>query len=208
MALLASTSSFAADTTTPFSRSTFESAGASKAVVLLSAAWARRWKCGAFENAQLQSLGFDRTGSEKSSSDKPDLLIEDGSLFGAKPGFANYVFIVEPGEYQLSAFKIRAAKSMSDVGYFTGDRGTLFVDGKSKAGSFSVQAGEVVYIGHFALDCAQAPMPWRYYPEDKDDFAKYLEMMAKEFPGLPTEQAKFRLFETTVMGKPFHPTDR
>ena len=92
---------------------------------------------------------------------------------------------------------------MSQVGYFSGDRGTLISEGKSKAGSFSVAPGEVVYIGHFALDCANAPMPWRYYPEDRPAFAKYLEAVAREYTGLPIERAKFRLFETNVMGNSF-----
>ena len=188
----------------PFTRATYEHVAEQKAVVLLAANWSRRWKCGAFENAQLQSFGFDREGLQKASAaDKPDLLLEDGSWLPASASFVNFALIVEPGVYQFSAFKIKAAKSISQVGNFGGDRTTLLTDGKSKAGSFSVAAGEVVYIGHFALDCAQAPMPWRYYPEDKASFAKYLERMGKEFPGLPVERAKFRLFDTTVMGQPF-----
>ena len=110
---------------------------------------------------------------------------------------------MEPGEYLFSAYKLKAAKSASQVGFFAGDRASLIVDGKSKAGSFTVAAGEVVYIGHFALDCAQAPMPWRYYPEERQDFEKYLEKVQAEFPGLPIKEAKFRLFETSVMGKTF-----
>lgn len=87
----------------------------------------------------------------------------------------NFALVVEPAEYVLSSYKVKAAKSVSQVVYFGGGRTTLVENGKSQAGSFSARAGEVVYIGHFALDCAQAPMPWRYYPEDKRDFSKYLE---------------------------------
>ncbi len=192
----------------PFSLSAYEAVAKDKALVLVSANWARRWKCGAFENAQLQSLGFDRAGSEKRASDKPDVQIEDRSWLPAKQGFVNFALIVEPGEYLLSSYKIKAAKSMSQVGYFSGDRTTLVSDGQSRAGSFSIAAGEVVYIGHFALDCAQAPMPWRYYSEEREDFSKYLEVVAKEYPGLPIEQAKFRLFETAVMGNPFSLPER
>ena len=196
-------SAIAADVATPFSQAAYDSVAKDKAVVLVSANLARRWKCGAFENAQLQSLGFDRIGSEKATSDKADILIEDGSWLSAKQGFTNVALIVEPGEYQFSSYKIKVAKSISQVGYYSGDRSTLMVDGKSKAGGFSVGTGEVIYIGHFALDCASAPMPWRYYPEDKAAFLKYLEAVAREYPGLPTQQAKFRLFETTLMGNPF-----
>jgi len=193
----------AADGAVKFAPSSYEAVAKDRALVLVSANWARRWKCGWFENAQLQSLGFDRSGSSKAASDTPDILIEDASWLPAKQGFVNYALVIEPGEYLLSSYKIKAAKSMSNVGYFSGDRSTLISDGRSKAGSFSVAAGEVVYIGHFSLDCAQAPMPWRYYPEEKADFSKYLELVAKEYQGLPTDHVKFRLFETTVMGNPF-----
>ena len=131
----------AADTAVPFSRSSYDSVAKDKALVLVSANWARRWKCGAFENAQLKSLGFDRSGNQKAITDKPDLLLEDGSWLPAKPGFVNFALIVEPGEYLLSSYKIKAAKSISDVGYFSGDRTTLVSDGKSRAGKFSVGAG-------------------------------------------------------------------
>jgi hypothetical protein len=194
----------AVDAAIPFSRSAYEPVARDKGVVLVSATWARRWRCGSFENAQLQVLGFDRVGSQKTGiSDKPDIVIEDGSLLPASQSFANLALLVEPGEYLFSTYKIKAVKSLSQVGYFSGDRTTLISEGKSKAGSFSIGAGEIVYIGHFALDCAQAPMPWRYYPEDRPSFSKYLEVVLKEYPGLPVEQAKFRLFETTVMGIPF-----
>jgi hypothetical protein len=196
-------SAFAAEPAARFSSSTFAAEGKENGVVLVSANWARRWRCGAFENAQLQSLGFDRAGVAKSPEESPDILIEDGSWLTSKPGFVNFALTVVPGEYLLSGYKIKAAKSISEVGYFRGDRANLVADGKSKAGSFTVQAGEVVYIGHFALDCAQAPMPWRYYPETKTDFSKYLEGVAKEYPGLPVDRAKFRLFHTTVIGNRF-----
>jgi hypothetical protein len=193
----------AADDPLSFTSAAYQSAK-DKAVVLVSANWARRWRCGAFENAALQSFGFDHAGSKKDGlAEKADLLIEDSSLLPASQSFVNFAYIVEPGEYLFSSYKIKAAKSMTQVGYFSGDRGSLVSDGKSKAGSFTVAPGEIVYIGHFALDCAKAPMPWRYYPEDKQAFAKYLEAVARDFPGLPVEKAKFRLLETTVIGAPF-----
>ena len=201
---LASSTAFAADPSLPFTKAAFDEAKGQKAVILVSANWARRWKCGAFENAQLQLLGFDRVGNERASAtDKPDVILEDSSLLPASQAFVNYALIVEPGEYLFSAYRIKAAKSLSQVGTFESDRSTLISDAKSKAGSFTANAGEVVYIGHFALDCARAPMPWRYYPEDKPSFAKYLEVVAREYPGLPTQEAKFRLFQTSLLGSPF-----
>ncbi|MDQ2989021.1 MAG: hypothetical protein M3R60_07970, partial [Pseudomonadota bacterium] len=83
------------------------------------------------------------------------------------------------------------------------DRSTLLVDGKSKAGSFTVAAGEIAYVGHFSVDCGGVPMPWRFYPEDRAGFDQYLKEFAAELPGLPVEKAKFRLFQTETMGKPF-----
>lgn len=44
----------AADVTIPFSRATYEAIAKEKALVLVSANWARRWKCGSFDNAQLR----------------------------------------------------------------------------------------------------------------------------------------------------------
>lgn len=199
----ASVGLMASETTAPFSKTLYDMSADSKAVVLVSANWARRWKCGAFEYAQLQSLSFDLAASSKGPSDKADLIIEDSSLLPASQSFVNLAFIVEPGQYLLSAYKIKAVKSMSQVGYFSGDRSTLVADGKSKAGSFTVAAGEVIYIGHFALDCAQAPMPWRFYPEDRPSFTKYLGVALRDNPGLPIEKAKFRLFETTLIGNAF-----
>lgn len=70
----------------------------------------------------------------------------------------NYAFLVEPGEYLLSAFSVRVAKSVSKVGYFKAERGELVSAGTSKGGSFTVSVGEIVYIGHFALDCFQNPV--------------------------------------------------
>jgi hypothetical protein len=90
-----------------------------------------------------------------------------------------------------------------DVGHYKGERSGLIYEGKSKAGSFTVGAGEIVYIGHFALDCAFEPMPWRYYPESRDAFATYLQGLSKELPGIAVDRVKFRLFKTTIMGRPF-----
>jgi hypothetical protein len=193
----------AAEVAKPFSLEQHGTVANDKSLVLVSINWGRRWKCGAYENAQLQSLSFDLATSPKGPSDKPDLVVEDASLLPSRPGFVNLAFVVEPGEYLLSAYRVKAAKSMSDVGFFSADRATMVVDGKSKAGSFVVAAGEVVYIGHFALDCAQAPMPWRFYPEDKPSFQKYLEVALRDNPGLPIERAKFRLLQTTLIGVAF-----
>lgn len=194
----------AADVAIPYSPSAYAEGIGTKGVVLISANWSRKWKCGRFENAQLRGLSFDKAGSQKEGNDaKGDIVLEDSSFFSAPPRFVNYAFIAEPGEYLLSAFSVKAAQSSSNVGYFNASRNDLIKDGKSKAGSFTVSAGETVYVGHFFLDCAQDPMPWRYYPSDKGDFNQFLSGIKKEFEALDIEKVKFRLFDTTTMGSPF-----
>lgn len=66
----------AGDIAVPFSHAAYEAVATDKALILVSANWARHWKCGEFENAQLQSLGFDRAGSKKEETDEPDILLD------------------------------------------------------------------------------------------------------------------------------------
>ncbi|HEY8096029.1 MAG TPA: hypothetical protein VIE65_08000 [Methylobacter sp.] len=194
----------AAEFAIPFSSSAYKENSSIKGVVLISANWGRKWKCGRFDNAQLRSLSFDKVGNPKESDeDKADLIVEDGSFLPASLHFVNYAYIVEPGEYQMSGFSIKTAQSISDVGYFNGKRSNLIQDGKSKAGSFTVEPREIVYIGHFFLDCAKDPIPWRYYPSDRGDFNQFLSGIKKEFDAIEIEKVKFRLFDTTTMGNPF-----
>lgn len=184
--------------------STYAQASGTKAIVLVSANWGRQWKCGQFDNARLQSLLFDRMDAPRASPDAAaDFTLEDASIFPASTSFVDYAFVVEPGAYLLSGFRIKAARSTSDVGHVNGNRTTLIADGKSKAGSFVVGPGEVVYIGHFALDCALGPMPWRYYLEDRQSFEKYLALIKKKAPSLDVSDVKYRLFETSTMGRSF-----
>jgi hypothetical protein len=192
-----------AEVAIPYSASAYAESVGTKGVVLISANWGRKWKCGRFENAQLMGLSFDKAGSQKDGNDqKSDIVLEDSSFFSAPTRFVNYAYITEPGEYLLSAFSVKAAQSSSSVGYFNSARSDLIKDGKSKAGSFTVSAGEIVYVGHFFIDCSQDPMPWRYYPSDKGDFNQFLSGIKKEFEALDIEKVKFRLFETTTMGSP------
>ncbi|MFL9878479.1 hypothetical protein PQR63_08805 [Herbaspirillum rhizosphaerae] len=189
---------------TPFDATLFAQQAATKGVVLMSADWSRHWGCARYENAQLQFLAFDKDGAQKTSPDGQwDVLIKDGSIFPSKKNYGNYAFIVEPGEYLLTGFRIKLGKSVSNVGNFYGDRKNMLENGKSKGGSFTVAAGEVVYIGHFSLDCAKAPMPWRFYPETREDFNKYLGEIQQEYPGIEKDKVQFRLFDTRIMGYPF-----
>ena len=188
----------------PFDAALFAQQAPVKGVVLMSADWSRHWGCGRYENAQLQFLAFDRNGVQKTSADGQwDVMIKDGSLLPSKKNYGNYAYIVEPGEYLLTGFRIKLGKSVSNVGNFYGDRKNMLENGKSKGGSFTVAAGEILYIGHFSLDCAKAPMPWRFYPQTRDDFDKYLDEVGEEYPGIEKNKVRFQLFETTIMGYPF-----
>ena len=194
----------AAGVVTPFSSSAYAENANTKGVILVSANWARKWGCGRFENAQLKSLSFDRAGALKTGNDaKADFVLEDTSIFPAASRFVNYAYIAEPGEYLLSGFLVKRVLLASDISYAHAGRTTLIQDGRSKAGSFTVSAGEIVYIGHFFLDCYQEPIPWRYYTRDKASFSEFLSDIKGEFGALDVTKAKFRLFDTEILGKAF-----
>jgi hypothetical protein len=174
-----------------------------KGVVLLAVRWDRRWKCGGYENAQLRVIAFDKLPSEKGNDDRPDLVLDDAPRVMTKPAFDNYAFLVEPGEYGLSGLEIKVARSASDVGFFKAPRSIFMKEGKSAGGSFKVAAGEIVYIGHFYLDCAKQPTLWRYYPDGREAFSEYLSTMKKAFAMLDLGSAQFRLFQTTEFGNEY-----
>ncbi len=172
-----------------------------KGIVLLAVRWDRHWKCGGFENAQLRVIGFDKLPSAKlSDGDDQDLILDDAPRVMTKPIFENYAFLVEPGEYGLSRLEIKVARSVSDVGFLKVPRSKFLAEGKSLGGSFSLVAGEVVYIGHFYLDCKQQPTMWRYYPDGRDGFDGYLSSLKKAYPALDTSKVLFRLFQTKEFG--------
>ncbi len=172
-----------------------------KGVVLLAANWSREWNCGGFENAELRSVGFDllpkRYADDKRS---PDFVV-NGSA--GRPGFMNYAFLLEPGTYAISYTKVKIARSVSDVGYYTAVRSDLFESGNPKGGTFELSAGEVVYIGHFGLDCTLQPMMWRYYAENKDSFQEFVESYKPHYPFLKLDSVRYRLFKTKEFGHDF-----
>ena len=172
-----------------------------KAVVIISVNWGRRWKCGAFENAQLMSVAFDLLAPQVAEGQRPaDLILNSPSRLMVKPVYLPYALLVDPGEYALSAFNIKAARSVSDVGEFKAHRGQLIKDGKPLGGSFKAGAGETVYIGHFFLSCHAGPVLWRYYWDGPDPFEKYLGEIKEKYPFLDLSKVQFRLFRTTQFG--------
>jgi len=175
-----------------------------KGVVLLAVRWDRKWRCGGFENAQLRVIGFDRLPSQKTTDEESaDVVFDDAPLIATKPTFDDYAMIMEPGEYALSTLQIKVARSVSDVGFFKASRSLFLKDGKAEGGTFNVSAGEVVYIGHFYLDCYKQPTLWRYYMDGRAAFDEYLASVKSRYPMLNIEQTQFRLFKTTVFGNDY-----
>ena len=176
-----------------------------KGVVLLDVYWSRVWKCKQFQNAQLQSLVFEPAplspGDEASSA---AWTLEIPSRLAPPKGFVSYAFLLNPGQYFMTGFEVGYARSISDVGAVKAARSDLVSAGKSKAGSFTVAAGESVYIGNFAVDCYKDPIPWRYYTEEKN-FPKHEAQFRSKYPFLNASPMVFRLFETTTLGEVYEP---
>lgn len=188
----------------PLTKDAYEQLGTTRGVVLIAVRWDRKWKCGGYENAQLRTIAFDKQPSQKNNdADQADIFLDDAPLIMTKPAFDNYAFLVEPGEYGLSELQIKVARSVSDVGYFKVNRSSFLKEGKSGGGTFMVNAGEIVYIGHFYLDCLQQPTLWRYYPDGQEAFKAYLGTIKNQFPMLNLDKAVFRLFKTKEFGNDY-----
>ena len=174
-----------------------------KGLVAVSAMWGRTWKCAQFENGQLRSFGFDRLPSQTTADDAiADVFIEGSPLYAEGPA-SNYVLALEPGEYALATFAIKVASSATDVKTASIGRARLLQQGKPIGGTFTVYARELVYIGHFGLDCYKEPTIWRYYPEGRDGFENYKQVIKKQYPFLDVDKMQFRLFKTSVLGRDY-----
>lgn len=172
-----------------------------KGLVVLSAIWGRTWKCAQFENGQLRSFGFDRLPSQTTADNAtPEVLLEGSPLYAERQP-VNYVLALEPGEYSLATFTIKVASSATDVKIVSVGRARLSQGRKQIGGTFNVNAGELVYIGHFGLDCYKEPTVWRYYPEGREGFDTYKKVIKKQYPFLAVDNMQFRLFETSVLGR-------
>lgn len=173
-------------------------------VILLDVNWGRAWNCGGFENAQLISLAFDKLPITDSSNEAiPDLVLQSPSRLNVDQKFINYAYSLPAGEYALSAFSIKAAKSVSNVGFFTAQRDKLFKAGKPTGGTFNIKQGETVFIGNFYLDCAYGPTLWRYYSDGQEAFNSQIVEYQNTFPYLNLDNVKFRLFKTKEFGNDY-----
>lgn len=172
-----------------------------KGVVIMAINWSRRWGCGGFENAELRSISFDLLPPRKFEDGiSPDIQINGPPRLVTTPLFKDYVLLVRPGEYALSGFEIKVARSISEGGYHTARRSDLLEDGEPSGGTFKIEAGETVYIGHFFVGCASPPLLWRYYTEGQEGFKKYLDGIKMQYPFLDLHKTQFRLFQTKVFG--------
>lgn len=182
----------------------FSASKQSKGLVLFDVYWSRVWKCGRYENAQLRALVFERGPLNDAPAASPSvtsLSLENPSRLAPPKHFVPYAFLVEPGEYHLTAFEVGFSQSMSKVGAIKPSRAEIVSAGRSKLGSFKVAAGEVVYVGNWGVDCYRAPIPWRFYTQGKADFAEHLEQYKAKYPFVDTASVIYRLFETTELGE-------
>ena len=149
-------------------------------VLIIQVNWGRAWKCGQFENAQLQALTFTKSPIDTAPSLSIDL--ETPSKLFVDNKFLPYAFVVQPGEYLLTAFDVKVARSVSDVAHIKGSKDTLLKNGKPIGGTFTVSPGEIVYVGHFGLDCGAEPFLWRSYIQNRADFERYIVVFTTEVP--------------------------
>jgi len=186
---------------------TYADAMDTRGVVLMAVDWGRQWNFCGSENVQLRTFAFDRVPVQKKGDREPaDLVLEPPPSLLAGPGsIENYALLLAPGEYALSQTDLKVARSVRKVDNYSAGRNRLIVDGNSEAGSFKVAAGEIVYVGHFALDCVDRhPQIWRYYIEGKAGFQKYLaERVKPKYPFLDMQAVQYRLFKTGAIGNDY-----
>ncbi len=187
----------------PLSEEAYKKSGASMGTVILQVNWGRYWKCGPYENAQLQGLAFRHLNANAETVPVHDWELSPTSTLLTHPSFEPYVVLLDPGEYALSGFRFKVAASTTDVRVAEVDDSKLIVDGKPVGGSFTVGAGEIVYIGHFGVDCHGEPTPWRFYVDGKAEFARYADGVHKRFPFTSEVPVTFRLFQTKDFGQPY-----
>lgn len=170
-------------------------------VLIIQVNWGRTWQCGQFENAQLQALTFTKTPLDASEQISLDLVTPSKLFVDNK--FLPYAYIIQPGEYALTAFDVKVARSKVDVAHINGSKDSLIKDGKSMGGTFTVNPGEVVYVGHFGLDCDAEPFLWRSYIDGRAAFEGYIGGFRKKFPFTKQVPAHYRLFSTSLFGGTF-----
>ena len=170
-------------------------------VIIMQVNWGRTWKCGQFDNAQLQALAFTKSSNDQSEA--VSLELEAHSKVFVDNKFIPYAYVVQPGEYLLTDFDVKAARSETDILHIKSSKSSLNRKGKSIWGSFTVHPGEIVYIGHFGLDCGAEPFLWRYYIDGRSEFVSYIDGFRQKYRFLEDVPVQFRLFSTNTLGNPY-----
>jgi len=170
-------------------------------VLIVQVNWGRAWKCGQFENAQLQALTFTKSPIDAPKS--VSLELETPSKLFVDNKFLPYAFVIPPGEYVLTAFDVKVARSAKDVAHIKGSKDNLIKQGKPVGGTFTVNPGEIVYVGHFGLDCGAEPFLWRNYIESREDFERYVDGFREKFPFAKHVPIQYRLFSTELFGNSY-----
>jgi hypothetical protein len=167
---------------------------------LLHIDWARKWGCIASENAQIQELEFTRMISDGSGGLKPtDLTLTFKNGLLTNNGFQGYALLLDPGIYALSGVELKK----ESVRRYKLGADQLIKEGKAVGGSFDVAAGEIVYIGHFAVDCGPEAMVWRFYINGRAAWERYLVDVHKQLPYTKDAPVAYRLFATESFGFPY-----
>jgi len=170
-----------------------------KGIVLLSINWGRRYGCPGVANAQLLRLTFTQlpitTSSAKLDLKTPGKLLVNNT-------FLNVAYILDPGKYAITDIRVLIAETLNKVDELT--VGGLMEQDNPVGGTFQVEPNEAVYIGSFAMDCAnQGAVPWRFYLEDKASFDKYVAGFKKEYPFAAALPVRYRLFDSAEFGSQF-----
>jgi len=175
-------------------QSNYESAADKSGIILFEVNWGRRWNCAGADNAQLQQLAFMST----TDGEAVTVDLRTPSRLQVDDRFIPYALLIKPGEYGLTGFDVKIARSMTDIVHAVWN-----AEKAGYAGTFTVAPGEFVYIGHFGLDCSAEPIPWRYYIEGADEFDRYIEGFRERFPFVGDAPVQFRLFDTTLFGSEY-----
>lgn len=176
-----------------------------KGVVLMDINWGRTWKCGQYENAQLQALKFTKV--DVATSEEQALDLRTPSKLFVDDKYLPYAYVLAPGEYVLAAFDVKVARSVTDIQHIVGNKENLFKESKPIGGSFTVAPNEIIYIGHFGLDCGAEPFLWRYYIEERNDFERYVSGFRNEYPFVKEIPVLYRLFSTEIFGRDYSLSD-
>jgi len=170
-------------------------------VVLLDVNWGRQWNCAGNENAQLVSLRFENVSRKPGEHSKyTEISLKTPARLFVNSVFLNYGFLIEPGTYAFTEWSVKVAKSVNDIVFMRASREDLVEGDVYHGGSFTLEAGEAIYIGNFFLDCYHSPIPWRYYSEGKDSFDRHIGEYKDKFKFLQGTEIEFRILETENFG--------